>query len=328
MYKAITLLIMLGGLTLSACNQQSGQPVNTGKLKALATTTIVGDVVSQVGGDLIELEVLLPVGADPHSFDLTPQDVAKVVSANVVFANGAGLEDFMDNLIKSAEAQDKVVQVSDGIDLRSFDDKNLTDHETEEHENEYEGEAYDQNSDEDQNHAWTDPHTWTDPNNVLVWVNNIQQALTELDPEHAELYKTNAESYLAELTILDVWIRKQVAQIPEKNRKVVTDHAIFGYFVEEYGFEQVGALIPGYSTLAQPTAQEMAGIEDIIRTLNVKAIFVGNTVNPSLAQRVADDTGVDLVYVYTGSLSKAGGEADTYLAYMRYNTNAFVNALK
>ena len=177
-------------------------------------------------------------------------------------------------------------------------------------------------------HLGVDPHAWVDPNNVIQWVKTIEQQLSSTDPKNAASYQANAENYRTELQNLDAWIREQVAQIPPENRKLVTDHTLFGYFADEYGFEQVGALIPGYSTLAEPSAQELAAMEGSIASLDVHAIFVGNTVNPALAERVAADTGTQLIYVYTGSLSEPGGEADSYLAYMRYNTTAFVKALK
>jgi len=276
----------------------------------MATTTIVGDVVAQVGGDLIDLSVLLPTGADPHSFDPTPQDVAKVVGADVIFANGAGLEDFLDNLIESAGAQDKVVHVSEDIEFLIS-----------------EGQDHD-NEDEDHDHISANPHTWTDPNNVIVWVHTIKQKLNELDPENSEAYQVNADKHTTELVALDAWIQEQVKIIPVENRKLVTDHAIFGYFATRYGFEQIGALIPSFSTLAEPTAQDLAKIEDAVQNLDVKAVFVGNTVNSNLAERIAEDTGMQLIFVYTGSLSQPDGEAGTYLDYVRYNTFAFVDALK
>ena len=297
--------------TLSACVAQAVETTNDGKIKVVATTTIVGDVVSQVGGNLIELSVLLPVGTDPHSFDPTPQDIAKVAEADVVFANGAGLEEFLDNLIESAGAEEKVIHVSEGVNFLIF-----------------EGDAYSEQEGEEHDHEGVDPHTWTDPNNVLIWVDNIEQELSELDPENAEAYTANADQYKAELKVLVAWIREQVALITAESRKLVTDHTLFSYFADEYGFEQVGALIPGYSTLAEPSAKELAEIEDAIAALDVNAIFVGNTVNPALAERVVDDTDTQLVFVYTGSLSKQGEGAETYLEYMRYNTAAFVEALK
>ena len=306
---------------LAACSSQTEQSStrksdSDDKLKVVATTTIVGDVASQIGGELIDLSVLLPVGTDPHSFDPTPQDIAKVVEADLVFANGAGLEEFLDSLIEGAGAKDKVIHVSEGIDFLIFEGEHEHEHEGEEHEG------------EEHHHEGIDPHTWTNPNNVLIWVHNIEQALSEADLNNADIYTANAGKYASELESLDAWMRRLTAQVPEENRKLVTDHALFIYFADEYGFEQVGALIPGYSTLAEPTAKELADIEDAIHDLGVKAVFVGNTVNPALAERVTEDTGVVLIFVYTGSLSEPGGQASTYLEYMRYNTSAFVEALK
>jgi len=313
------LIVVLFGILLAvisvACSSQSESSSSKGNLKIVATTTIVGDVVAQVGGDLIDLSILLPVGTDPHGFDPTPQDIAKVAEADIVFASGAGLEEFLDNLIESAGAADRVIHLSEGVDFLMF--------EGEEHEDE--GEDHDG---EEHQHEGIDPHTWTNPNNVMVWVHNIEHKLGEADPGNVEVYAANAAAYLDELQALEAWIREQVAQVPVENRKLVTDHAVFGYFTDEYGFEQVGALVPGYSTLAEPSAQELAAIEDSIRELDVKAVFVGNTVNPALAERVAADTGTQLVFIYSGSLSESGGDADSYLAYMRYNTTAFVDALK
>lgn len=303
--------ILIFSFLFLACNTNAEIPKNGDALKVVATTTIVGDVVAQIGGDGINLSVLLPVGADPHSFSPTPQNIASVAKADLVFANGAGLEEFLEPLIESAGAQEKIVYLSDDLEL--LDQPISGDHPA---------------AETDHAHLGGDPHTWVDPNNVMQWVQTIEQQLSSADPENAASYQANAENYQTELQNLDAWIREQVAQIPPENRKLVTDHTLFGYFAEEYGFEQVGALIPGYSTLAEPSAQELAAMEEAIATLDVRAIFVGNTVNPALAERAAADTGTQLIYVYTGSLSEPGGEADSYLAYMRYNTTAFVEALK
>lgn len=268
------------------------------KLKVVATTSIVADVVQNVGSDRIELTTLMPLGTDPHSFEPTPRDIVAVSDAHVVFANGAGLEEFLDPLLESAGATEKAVHVSHGIGLA-------------EHEHQ----------------DGTDPHTWTDPNNVMMWTHNIERALSALDPSNAATYQANAEAYEAALKELDAWVREQVASIPAAERQIVTDHQTLAYFADRYGFTQVGAIVPGYSTLAEPSAKELAELEDAIRDLGVKAVFVGNTVNPSLAQRVAEDSGTQLVFFYTGSLTAKGGDADNYIAYMRYNVNAIVSAL-
>lgn len=282
------------------------------KLRVVATTSIVADVVQQVGGDLIELATLLPVGADPHTFEPTPQDAAALAGAHVVFINGAGLELFLEDLLESAGEGVMVVPVSHGIELLKF-------------EGEAEGEEEEA---EHHHHGDTDPHVWFDPQNVSVWVNNIEQALVALDPGHAEAYKAGAKSYRAELERLDGWIEEMVAQVPQENRKLVVDHRALAYFARRYGFEQVGTVFPGYSTLTEPSAQELAALEEAIRGYNVRAIFVSTTVNPALAERVARDTGTKLVFLYTGSLSDPGGPADSYISFMKYNTGAIVNALR
>ncbi len=312
MKTKLTLLSVLAliSLILSAC--AGGQPSADGKLQVLATTSIVADVVRQVGGDYVQVTQLLPLGTDPHTFEPRPQDAAAIADAQIVFANGAGLEEFLEPLLESAGATDKLVEVSEGIELLPF--------EGEEHHHEGEGEEH--------HHEGGDPHTWMDPNNVLVWVENIAAALSEADPAHADAYRANAEAYAAELRALDEWIRQQVARVPAENRYLVSDHAVFGYFAHEYGFTQLGTITGSFSTGASPSAQELAALEDQIRAYGVKAVFVGADVNQNLARQIAQDTGVQLVPLYHGSLTNASGPAPTYLEFMRYNVSAIVEALK
>lgn len=303
-------VLLVVGLLLAACG--GGAPAAGGRLKVVASTTIVGDVVAQVGGGLIELTVLFPPGADPHTFEPRPQDIAALSDAQVVVINGMGLEEALEPALE-ANVKGSIVHASEGIEVLAFEGE---EHEGEEHEG------------EEHHHEGGDPHTWTDPNNVIVWAQNIAAALAEADPANAKAYRSNADAYIAALTELDGWIRAQVEQIPAERRKMVTDHLAFGYLADEYGLEQVGALIGSFSTNAAPSAQELAALEDKIKEQGVPAVFVGKTVNPELAEQVAQDTGVKLVHVYTGSLSAPGGEADSYLAFMRYNVNAIVEALK
>mgnify|MGYP000526161705 CR=1 FL=1 len=278
------------------------------RLRVVATTSIVADVVAQVGGEQIALTQLMPLGADPHGFEPTPRDAAAIADAHVLFINGAGLETFLDNLLESA-GDAPLVPVSAGIELLPFE---VNGHHGEDDHHEGEG----------------DPHLWFDPNNVLVWVHNIEETLSALDPQHAEAYHENAEAYEAELEALDAWIRAEVARIPEENRLLVTDHASLTYFADRYGFRQVGAVIPATTTLAESSAQELAALQEAIGEYNVPAIFVGRTVNPRLAEQIAADTGVRLVSIYTGSLSEANEPAATYLDFMRYNVTAIVEGLQ
>lgn len=283
------------------------------KLKVVTTTSFVGDVVSIIAGGAVEMTVLLEPGQNPHSYQPAPQDMVKVFEADLIFVNGLGLEEFLDDLIAGTGNADAVIIVSDGISpLKRA-----------------EGDHEDEDQEGDEGHAGSDqdPHVWFDPNNIIIWTEQIAFALAEKDPENAEIYLENAEVYREELKELDGWIREQVALIPPANRELVTDHTVFGYFVEEYGFTQIGAVIPAQTTEAETSGQQLAYLIDIIREEEVKAIFIGVDFDPTLSQMVAKDTGVDLIPLYFGSLS-AGAPAGTYLTFMRHNVKTIVNALR
>ena len=294
MLRKFFLTLTLAALT--ACSAPAS-PSTNGLLAVVATTSLIGDVARQIGADRVSVNVLLPIGADPHAFEPRPQDVAALTDADLVLVNGLGLEATLQPLLGNART---IVTVSDGINALLFAEEE----------------------------GGLDPHVWQDPNNVIVWARNIRDAFAQADPAHADEYASNADAYIAELTALDAWIKDQVAQIPEANRKLVTDHEDFGYFTARYGFEQVGAVVPSVSTGSAPSAQELAALEDAIRSSGVKAVFVGSTVSPDLSRRVAEDTGVRLVFLFTDSLSPSGGDAESYLAFMRHNVNAIVEALR
>jgi len=319
MKTKLTLLsfLAIAALLLSACGGTKS-PAAGDKLPVLATTSIVADVVRQVGGDYVQVTTLLPLGTDPHTFEPRPQDAAAIADSALVFANGAGLEEFLAPLLENAGATDKLVEVSQGIELLPF--------EGEEHHHEGEGEG--EGEGEEHHHEGGDPHTWMDPNNVMLWSENIAAALSAADPAHAEAYRANAAAYQEQLRVLDAWIRQQVAPIPVEKRLFVSDHAAWGYFAEEYGFTQVGTITASFSTGASPSAQELAALEEEIRSLGVQVILLGTDVNPNLAEQIAQDTGARIVRVYHGSLTPADGPAATYLDFMRYNVTAIVDALK
>ncbi len=312
MNRSILILILISSISLySGCRRQKGDSFEDHRLRVAVTTTILGDVVEQIGGDNIRLDILLPVGANPHSFEATPADVSKLSNADLIFINGLGLEQSLERLFESTKSREKLVSVSRNITelgVRSEECGERSDHPLE--------------SD------GQDPHVWYNPNLVMEWVGVIADELARHDSTHTAQYQANAANYIEKLQRLDQWIQQQISVIPRENRKLVTDHLVFGYFAERYGFQQVGTIIPSFSTLAEPAAQEIAALESSIRKLGVKAIFVGNTGNPVLARRIALDTGVHLVPFYTGSLSAKDGEAASYIEYMRYNVTAIVESLK
>ncbi len=289
------LVFLLAGCTVQAT------PEATKKISVVATTTIVGDVVNQIAGDQILLTVLLPAGADPHAFEPKPRHIAAIAEADLVFASGAGLEAFLQPLIQNAGGNARVVEVSTGVSLLKFIGEGSSGY---------------------------DPHVWHNPLNVVIWVDNITQALSEADPEHASVYQANADAYKQKLLKLDDEIKTSVSQVPLERRLLVTDHDTFGYFADHYGFTILESVIPGFSSLSFPSAQELSALENQIRQSNVKAIFVGNTVNPAMSEQIASDTNAKVVFVYTDALSEPDQPAATYLQMMEYNAEAITAALK
>ncbi len=291
------------------------------QLSVVATTSIIGDVVANVGGEAIELTVLIGIGQDPHSFEPTPRDLAAIEDADVIFINGLDLEEALLGAIENT-ASGVVAPVSAGIEMVGHqgedDHANNADEDAEEHEDEHD-------------HA-ADPHFWVDPNNVIVWVENIESVLIQADPSNADLYDANAADYTTELEAMDAYIREQVARIPVEQRKLVTDHDTFSYFAEEYGFEIIGAVIPGFSTTSGGAAGSVADLVRLIKQEEVPAVFIGSTASlgtQNLTEALADEIGegIQVLPLLSGSLSPAGEAGDTYLGYMRYNIDQIVRGL-
>ena len=307
------------------------------QVAVVATTTIVGDIVAGVGGNRISLYVMLAPGVDPHVFHPTPRDLRHVADADVLFANGAGLEaDFLGRLLETAEPR-RMVEVSEHLPLRRMDDaegeepdEEPGDGDEEDHhdeEDEEDGEADDHHGEEEDHHGEFDAHVWMDPTLVAGWTVEIAEALAEVDPEHAAEYAARAATLSSELHELDAWIRSQVSAVPAPRRVLVTDHDVLSYFADRYGFELLETVVPGVSTASEPSARHLVQLRETIAEHGVPAIFIGTTVSPQIAQSVADDLGIELVAIYTGSLSEPDGPAATYQDFMRTNVERIVAAL-
>lgn len=279
------------------------------KLKVVATTNIIGDVVGVVGGDQIELTTLMSAGMDPHTYIPNPAHIAAVHDAHVVFVNGLGLEEGLENMLGSAGGDAIQVQLSSALAPREAASKRT---EQQEAEHEHEGD---------------DPHVWFDVQNVIQWVETIERTFSTLDPAREDIFQANAEGYIQALEALDAWVIEQISTIPEANRKLVTNHPSFGYLADRYGLEQLGAVYP-ISPSSEPSAQDIAALEDAIIEYGVPAVFAESTVNPKLAQQVAKDTGVKLVPLYSGSLGQPGSGAESYILLIRYDISAIVDALQ
>lgn len=271
------------------------------RLRVLATTTLVGDAVARVGGDRIDLTVLLPAGSDPHAYVASPQDMVAMANAQVVFINGLGLEESLLPALGKVE-QGPIVSVNEEVTPLA--------------------------GAENAAHAASDPHTWQDVRNVALWAQTIGDALARLDPANAPAYHASAQAYATELAALHSEVAATIDTIPQARRLLVTDHDDLAYFAAAYGMQVVGAVTPSFSSMASISAQEMAALQDQIKAQGVPAIFVGTTVNPRLADQVAQDTGARVVPLYTDSLSTADGPAPTYPAMMRANAHAIADALR
>jgi ABC-type Zn uptake system ZnuABC Zn-binding protein ZnuA len=294
----ITILII--SVLLVACGGQKVPSRTPGPPRVLAVESFLADIAQNVAGNRLTVETLLPLGVDPHAYQPMPRDAAKVAESEVLIVNGTGLESFLDPLLQNAGSQRLVITASAGLTPRP----------------DLSGE-----------HPEGDPHFWLDPNNVIKYVENIRDGLSQADPSGAAVYAANAEQYIADLKTLDGWIRLQVQSVPPARRLLVTNHESFGYFADRYGFTVVGAVIPSISTDASPTAQDMARLIEQIKQTGAPAIFLETGANPQLAQQIAAETGVRVVTdLYTHSLSAPGGPAPTYIAMMQYDVNQFVTA--
>lgn len=285
-------------------------------LRVVATTTLVADIAGRVGGDHIELMTLLPVGADPHGYSATPQDIRAVLEADVVLANGFDLEASLLADLSQAAPDTPIIALSEGIEaLELAEDHQYEEEEVGESEEEHEG---------DQGH---DPHVWFDPLRVDYWAANSARAFIRLDPASEAIYQANASELRQQLVELHAWIYDKTRQVSAEHRELVTDHVALTYFADRYQFENVGAVIPAYSSTAEASAQELAELQELIEDRQVRALFVSATVNPELTQQLAADVGLPVVELYAGSLTPPNGQAADYFAFMEYNVGAIVEAL-
>jgi ABC-type Zn uptake system ZnuABC Zn-binding protein ZnuA len=288
------------------------------KLRVVATTSLVADVARRVGGDAIELTTLMALGVDPHSYAPTPQDLRTLNETNLILINGLGLEESLMPVLTELENPVPVVSVNAGLAPLTYGEGTQAEAPV----SEKQAEA---NSDAQTN--LLDPHTWLSVNNVLIWVDNVAATFAMLDTVNVDSYFSNAGALQEELSVLDAELRTQIDTLPAERRNLVTDHQEFNYFAQDYGFEMVGTVIPGVSTMTSPSAQELAALQRAITAAGVDAIFVGENVDDNLVSQLANDLGIEVVKLYVSSLSDADGPAPDYLTLMRYDVNAIVSAL-
>lgn len=292
--------------TLALPDLDPVDPVS-GRLPVVATTSIIGDVVAQVGGEHIDLTTLMGPGQDPHSYKPAARDLSAAGGAAVIFVNGWNLEEGLEADLENIAGTALIVPISAGIVPLAI------------------------GADESDGGS-ADPHVWFAIANVIQWADNVATVLGEMDPAHAGDYTAHAAAYRAELNALADYTAAQLAQIPAGKRVLVTNHDSLNYFAQAYGFEILGTVLPGRSTNAEPAAGALADLITLMAENDVCTIFTETSVSDDLAQTVATELdGCDTVRVlplYTGALGPAGSGADSYLGMFRANVDTIVQGLQ
>ena len=340
--------------TATASEDDAGPTTAPPRLKVVVTTTILGDIVSNIVGTDAELVVLLPVGADPHDYRASAAQVALLHDADLVVSNGIQLEEGLIDVLEAAEADGvNLLEVGDLLDPLPFggghQDEHEGDEEEGEHDHEHEGDEeegehdHEHEGDEEEGehdheeedghaghaHAHTggDPHFWLDPLRVAKAAHLIAHELTELDPSID--WEARADAYASELEALDEEIEAILAPVHAEDRKLITNHDALGYFAARYGFEIIDTVIPGGATLADPSSAELAALVERIREEGVKAIFAETIESTALAEALAAEAGSDVAVVelYTGSLGEPGSGADSLVGMLRINAERIAEIL-
>ena len=299
--RAALLAAGLAALLVAGCSGSGGAGDGGGGgggLRVVATTTQVADLAANVGGDRVQVTSLLKPGIDAHDYEPSPADIDAIARADLVVQNGVGLEEWLGDTIESSGFAGPVVDASQGVRLRQVD-----------------GEA--------------DPHIWQDPGNARRMAANIERGLAAAEPADATAFAANLAAYTKELEALDAEVERQIDSLA--NKKVVTNHDAFGYYLDRYGLELVGSVIPSFDTSAELSGRDIRDLVAKIKATGVKAIFSETTLPPRAAETIAAEAGVKVVTgedaLYGDALGPPGSDGDTYLKMIRHNTATIVGNL-
>ena len=374
-FRAPLALLAFFALIAAACGSDAAEPAaDAGEATSAAqasespageaptvavTTNILGDVVEQMVGEFVEVVTIMPVGADPHDFQASAQQVAQIGDAAVLIVNGADFEEGLTDVIESAEADGTPVYEAmstvstiefgegghdhdkHGDEDHDDDEHGDEDHDDDEHDDEDHDDEHDEDHDEDHDdeqgdedhdghdHEGADPHFFTDPARMAVAAQGIADYLVaNLDGVDADAMAASASAYIDELEALDAEVAETLAGLSDEQRVLVTNHEVFGYFADRYDFEVVGTVIPGGSTTDGASAQALAELADIVRDEGVPAIFADTSSSNELAQTLADEVGdIKVIELYSESLGDADSDGATYVDMVRSNAAQIAAAL-
>ena len=286
--RALLLLPLLAAV-LAGCGDSSAS--DDGRMRVVATTGQAADFAREVGGERVRVTGLLAPNADPHEFEVRPEDVKALADADLIVRSGGDLDDWLEGAIDSAGSDAPTVTLADHVEL--VDD---------------------------------DPHWWQDPHNAIAAVGALRDALADADPPGAATYRRNAAAYTRELEGLDERVRACLAKVPAAQRTLVTTHDALGYYARRYGIRVVGTVIPSRSTVAQPSAGDVAALVDTIRREGVRAVFAESSVNADVEKAIARDAGAKVGRaLWADTLGPADSDGATYLDSIASNTAALVD---
>jgi zinc/manganese transport system substrate-binding protein len=267
-------------------------------MQAVASFSILADMVRHVGGNRVSVTSVVPPEGDAHGYQIRPTDARAVMAAGLVVVNGLGLDDWMQRLVRSVAFKGTLTVASAELTPRTLPGS-----------------------------AATDPHAWQDPRNGAFYARAIGEGLAAADPAGATAYRSAASRFAEDILRMDAWISEQFATIPANARRTITTHDAFGYFAARFGIEFLSA--QGLSTEAEPSAKAIAALITQIKREKIRAVFIENMTDPRLARMLARESGAILGgTVYSDALSKTGGPASTYLDMLRHNTTLFVAAMR
>jgi zinc/manganese transport system substrate-binding protein len=291
------------GLALAVMLGLSAGADAADKVKAVASFSILGDMVREVGGDRVEVVTLVGPNGDAHVYQPTPADAKNLVTAQILFVNGLGFEGWMERLEKSSGFKGKTVVVSERVKPRTMVAEEGGKPET-----------------------ITDPHAWQDLENGKIYVANIRDGLIAVNPEGKAVYEANAAKYLDAIAREDTAVKEAVAALPKARRKIITSHDAFGYFGAAYGLEIIAP--EGVSTESEASARDVAKIIRQIKAQHIPAVFIENVTDHRLLDQIARETGAKIGgELYSDALSGPDGPAATYLEMFRHNVGALTAAL-
>ena len=302
-HKGGCLAAMLAFLVAGAAGAQDKPiPAAQERLHAVATFSILGDLVRNVGGERLAVATLVGADGDAHVYSPSPADARKVAEARIVFVNGLGFEGWITRLVKASGTKAPLIVASTGVKPRQLPRGG------------------------DHDHGAADPHAWQSVGNAKIYVANIRDALVAADPNGKAVYDANAGAYLAKLDLLDREVKEQVARIPADRRRIITTHDAFGYFAQAYGIDFVAP--QGVSTESEISAKDVARIITQIKKQKIPALFLENVTDPRVVKRIADETGAKIGgTLYSDALTSDNGDAPGYIEMMRHNLRTLSAAL-